>query len=91
MQKKSYVHQRSFMEAYKKLKLTGKREEVPSEPGTMFLANFSSRKVRSSLNFRAWQDLNQLEMSIYYDFVDRFIVKPLRRPEFQLPTQIIDE
>ena len=54
-------------------------------------SDFSDSQVRNSLSFRI-SSSNNLNLNVYHDFVDRYIIKSIRKPSnVNIPTLIIDE
>lgn len=37
------------------------------------------------------RDSNQLELKVFHDFVDRYVVRRIRKPDISIPSNIVDE
>jgi hypothetical protein len=79
------------MEVYRKLKLVSKRDLFTSQEQAVYFQSFSDLAIRTSLNFRPSQaDSARIDCPIYYDFVDRYIIRHLRRPNVHLPNTMVE-
>ena len=102
---KNYIYQRmSFMQLYKKLKLTltkkiesntnlGPDSEQIRAQSNLLDQCFSDQYYRNSQIFHIhYQDQEGkfLDGSVYFDFVDRYMIKNLRDPDVLLPVGLVE-
>ena len=88
------ILKKQFMQNYMELKLIKNKnitKEHTLELEQLLLQDFSDMNVRKSLLFKASADKATLPMKVFHDFVDRYIIRRIRRPEIALPSNIVDE
>jgi len=56
----------------------------------MFAMHFSDLKIRQSMIFKPNIESKSLDRAVYFDFVDRYIIRSMRHPQSHMPTVLID-
>lgn len=82
------------MQEYNKLKVKGLSAEgqlVSQRMMSDLSLSFSDTRIRQSLIFKADSVSFSLETSVFHDFVDRYLIRPLRKPDINIPVHLIEE